>query len=134
METLKTLLTVFLISLITTNSFADDTSVYLDKGQTAPFAGFLINQNRTQTLINEEKQLKDYKLINDSLQKSLDLSQQNFDLSEKKANILLDQNTKMAEELKSDKSTSNLERIVWFSLGVLATGFAIYGAKKAIGN
>ena len=128
------LLKIFLIivSLVCFESNAYGEGVHLlDKGQPAPFSGVLFSNKKGNEIRRQLIEGDGYKLINESLVKSIDLYKENDKLQREKVNLLLTENINLNNRVDSLKKTNDIERIIWFSLGVLATGFALYGAKKA---
>jgi serine/threonine protein kinase len=70
------------------------------------------------------------RIINLSLEKSLELEKKNSELQNQKVNVVLEQNLNLTKSLNEERSMSNWERILWFGLGVVGTGMAVYGASK----
>jgi hypothetical protein len=77
-------------------------------------------------------ELETLRSINESYVKSIGLYQKTIQLHEEKYQLVYNQNEKLSEALVESHRSSDLQKIIWFSLGVLATGFAVYGAKKVI--
>jgi len=71
-----------------------------------------------------------YRVENRSLTRSVKLHQLNATLSEKQVNMLTKSNENLANRLEKTTDLSSLERVLWFGLGVVATGFAFKGAKE----
>jgi hypothetical protein len=125
----RLLLTTLLILSITNRSFAED-SVFIEKNQPAPFAGFLLPKDKGNKVAQDLLELEaDRKLI-ESFTKTLKLYDSTDKFRESQLDILFSQNDKLSKELKEAHTTTNFERVVWVGLGVLATGLAIYGAKQ----
>lgn len=128
---LTNLLSSFLIIVCMMHSTAQADQVrYLLKGETAPYTGFLFDEEKANNIKNAVVERDGYKLINESLERSIQLHKANQELYIQQRDIFRTQNDKLAIELEKERSTSTLSHILWFSLGVLATGIAVYGAKQ----
>ena len=115
-----------LISLTTSNVFADELSMYLYKDEKAPYAGILMPESKVTELRNNTLERDTLRLQNNSLNTSLKLQDDIIAKKTDQVTILLDQNDKLAKIGYSERSMTNLERVGYFALGVLAT----YGAFK----
>jgi hypothetical protein len=115
--------------IVANPSFAQDVQ-YLSKDQKAPFEGFLFTAPKASELKDAVIERDNYKLINLSLEKSLELEKKNSELQNQKVNVVLEQNLNLTKSLNEERSMSNWERILWFVLGVVGTGMAVYGASK----
>lgn len=115
--------------IVANPSFAQDVQ-YLSKDQKAPFEGFLFTAPKASELKDAVIERDNYKLINLSLEKSLELEKKNSELQNQKVNVVLEQNLNLTKSLNEERSMSNWERILWFGLGVVGTGMAVYGASK----
>lgn len=128
---LKLLQLSLIFSLSASNCYADTDVVELQPNQLAPFHGLLFTPEKANSI---KAQLLDgdlYKQLSESQQHSIDILKQNMDLSEKKVSMLLDQNDKLSESLKSAQGMNNLERIGLVLLGVVMTVGAGVAIKKA---
>lgn len=116
--------------LVVNGAFAEEDAVYLEKDKKAPYAGILLPVEKANELRKSLIELDTLKTINESYAKSIQLYKQSEQLTETKYNTLSAQNDKLALALVESRQSSDLQKIVWFGLGVIATGFALYGAKK----
>lgn len=124
----KKILLVFLMTIGA--SQAADEAVFLPKDTKSPYDGILLPVDKANQVRKDLIELNTLRAINESYQKSIQLYEQSIQLNDKKNNILLDQNEKLSTELVKARSSTELQKVIWFTLGVLASGFAVYGAKK----
>jgi len=127
MTNLSNLLMLSVLSV--SPSFAQD-SVLLQAQEKAPFTGILIKPETVQELrraVIERDGLSQEKV---SYERSLELYRKSDELGQKKVDLLLTQNDKLALRLGEERSMSNWQRVGWFSLGIIATGFAGYSLGK----
>ncbi len=114
------------------NAYADD-AVSLEKGEKAPFSGILLPLDKAREIaVIKETADTNVKIIQ-SYKISLDLQKDIIERQDNKVKILLDQNDNLAKNLASARQVSDIERIVWVSLGIGAAvlaGHAISQASK----
>ena len=101
-----------------------DEVIYLDKGRSAPFSGVLMPDKvardlRSELLEKDKLEIlhKTEQFKNENLNKIITLKDSEIELYRK-------QNERLVK-LKDNNNTINY---VWFGLGVLVTGLAVYGA------
>lgn len=117
--------------LICNTCLADDGAVVVSKGDAAPFSGVLLSNEKANQLKVISIEHDEYKLLNDSLNRSINLYKSNEAVYDNKVNVLLQQNDKLAVDLYSARQTTMWEKLGFFVLGVAATTAAVYGVKKA---
>lgn len=125
---LVTLLLTF--STIGNNCYAEDSVVLLEKGSTAPFKGYLFPEAKALDLRKELIELDNLRLIEKSYLNSIELYKKNETVHNLKVNTLLEQNDKLAEALAKSRERSEWENRIWFGLGILVSGLAVYGAGQ----
>lgn len=131
MKALKIFLIIVSFFLFQTKAFGQGETFLIEKGQPAPFSGVLLPNKKGNEIRKQLIQGDGYRLINESLEKTITLYKENEQIQSKKLVLLVDQNNLLNNEVTALRKSNDLEKILWFSLGVLATGFALYGAKKA---
>lgn len=128
---MKNLLSFLIIGItIANNCFASDQTVILKKDERAPFEGVLLPIDQANKTRYELLECDIKKELNTSYERTIKLYKENEVYQDNKVNILLKQNDELSKALTDSKSNSDLQKIVWFSLGVLATGLAVYGTEK----
>lgn len=121
---------IFLISAISLSSeAAERDAVFLEQGSKTPYAGVLFPTDKANELRKMVVELETARALNESYEKSIQAYAKNIQLIETKTNTLLEQNDKLALALTRSRDTNDFQKVLWFSLGILATGFALYGAK-----
>ena len=115
---------------ITSIAKSDDQVIRLDKGTPAPYSGVLMPNSVALDLRNAVVDRDGYKLINDSLTRSLDFYKSDQKISADEVNILTTRNTDLATTLKSSQDSLDTTRVIWFVLGIAVTGLAVYGVKN----
>ena len=119
---------ILVIMLISSSVFADTSvvqdSVLLNTGDRAPFPGWLAPGG--------EDKLKDYELLTDSLNKSIDLYKANETLYTQKVTILTSQNDNLSKSVYDARNANDIEKFMYFALGVIATGLAVEAGMHLI--
>lgn len=126
---IKTILAILILSIFSKSVNADDV-IFLGKGVPSPYDGFLFTREKTLDVKNTYIERDEFKLLNESLNRSLTLYKDNEKINQEKLNVLLDQNDTLAKELYSSRGTNNWEKLAWFIGGVAVSGLAFYGATK----
>lgn len=133
-EKILRIFSIVVSNLIVLNStaLAGNQVIYLEQDKPAPYSGVLFPVEKANELRKAVIELETLRALNESYIKSIDLYQTSIQLTDKKFQALNEQNEKLSLALVESRSSSDLQKIIWFGLGVLATGFAVYGAKKII--
>ena len=121
-------ISLIILSILLPTAYGDDVT-YLDKGTPAPYDGFLLTVPKAKEyrLITIERD--NYKLVNESLNNTI-LSLQNINKYEEEKNgILLKQNDNLAQTAYNSQRMSDLEKVLWFGGGVIATILVLYGVQ-----
>lgn len=102
----------------------------IQKGQVALCDGLLFSPEASKKADEALKDSKYYKDLTDRLYKRQGLVQEEVNILEKRLQLYMDQSHKLSQELTSKNNEDKWQKIVYFSLGVLATGIAVYGASQ----
>lgn len=119
-----------MIGLITINSAFAQESVMIKKDERAPFEGVLFPLDQANKMRYQLIECDIKKELNSSYERTIKLYKENETYQENKVNILLKQNDELSKSLTEAKSTNDFQKILWFGLGVIATGLAIYAGKE----
>ena|ERR1700722_2399936 len=113
---------ILIFTLISNFAFAQDAQL-VTKGQIVPFTGDLLTLDQTKSLYNDS-------LEKTSLQKQLDLENQNVTLLTQEKTLLQTQNQKLVEAANSEAHMNEWTKIGYFALGIIVTGLAVKGAAS----
>lgn len=125
----KTISLIFSISLISNICYADDIT-YIEKDKPAPYEGYIFTIDKTKDTRIKLLERDTFQGLNVSLTTTNTFLQQNSDFKDKQIKLVQDRNDQLSQALKDSQSSSNLEKILWFSLGVVGTGLAVWGVKE----
>jgi len=129
-KTLPIISIVISSAIISNVAFAGEDAVYLEKDSKAPYAGILLPVEKATNVRKSLIELDALRAINESYVKSIQMYQNAIQLNDQKYNTLSEQNDKLSIALVESRKSADLQKIIWFGFGVIATGFAVYGAKK----
>lgn len=124
------LISLTLVSLISNLAFADSSVSFIKKGDVATYDGYLFTIPKAEELRNITIERNSFKLLNESLNKSVELQDNLIKLDEQKVNKLLEQNDKLAVSLNDARTTSEWTKLLWFFTGIAVTGVAFYGVNR----
>jgi hypothetical protein len=126
----KTLQTSLIILILLSNTLKAEDSVYLLKNTPSPYTGFLLPSSKVQELKNNTIQLQGCNSNITSYQQSLSICQDMNTHYQDSDKIYSTQNDALAKQLQAAQSTSDVQKILYFGAGVLATILVLYGVKK----
>ena len=104
--------------------------VLIEKGTAAQCTGFLFSPEAEAQAASDSRDAKYYKLINEQLVNRQKLMQDQTDILDKRLKLYMDQSHELSKELNKRDRYDTWENIMWFSLGIIATGLAVSGAKN----
>lgn len=116
---------LLIISLLGNICYADDGVIHLNQNDKAPYNGYFFTEDKAKDTRIKLLERTTFEGLNESLTKTNTFLQQNTDDKDKQIKILSDRNDQLSTTIQKDQSQSNLEHILWFMGGVLATGLAI---------
>lgn len=112
--------------LISNISYAADIkTIYLPQGSPAPFAGYLETPDVAAASTKALNEVGTYKLLNTSLQTSLDNETKARQNSDAQVGILQSDLTNTNKALNEVKATSSWEKLGYFLLGIGTTYAAL---------
>jgi hypothetical protein len=123
---------ISIIFLFTQLTFAQcpDEVTFLERDQKSPCAGFLYSPDADDKANDAFEQAEELKTLNDLLnKKNVVLDNQN-QILEKRLNLYIEESQILAERLTKRENRSEWQKVLYFSLGILATGLAVHGAKQ----
>lgn len=111
-------------SIVGNNGFCQSDSTFIEKGKPAPFSGVLFSEDKAQGIRNELLESDKTKLLLETERNRSQRLGQIIELKDEEIELYQKQNTRL---LKANDRSDTLN-YVWFGLGILATGLAVYGA------
>lgn len=121
-----------LIIVSTINTSLSQDSVPITKGTPAPFSGILLNKSKAEQVRIELIERDQFKIFNQTLLENSDLQNKIINNQKKQVDILLKQNDNLVEKIEIKEKVSNIEKIVWFGLGIVSAGLSVYGASLLV--
>lgn len=122
------------VNLISYNCYALDLSDLgikaLKKNDPAPYDGLLLDKKKANEFKDKLVELDKTKEINKSLEESNKLSKSTIDQVQDKNEQLNKRNDELARDLKDSRQMSDVQKILWFGLGIVGASAAVYGASK----
>lgn len=106
------------------NLRANDNVVPIKKGEAAPFEGVLFTEDKANEVRRDLLELDKQRYMVESRNERLGILQSRIELKDEEIELFRVQNDRLVKHSK----TTDVERMVWFALGVIATGAAVYGA------
>lgn len=125
------LIKIFLIFLISSSLVLGESAVPLNLGDKAPFEGVLFTTPKAQELKNTLIERDSLKIINYSLNTSINLQTDILTHKDNQIKLIMDQNDNLAKEVYSERSLNSWEKFLWFGVGVLSSVLILYGVKEA---
>ena len=116
---------LIICSIFSTNVRSSDEVLYLEKDQKAPQAGFFFSEQKAKEVRLELLELDKKRLEFENSQFKADKLTEVIKLKDTEIEMYRNQNNRLIKL----EQTSDTMRYVWFGLGILATGVAVYGAR-----
>jgi hypothetical protein len=89
-----------------------------------------MDKEKTAEVRTQLQERDQYKLLNESYERSINLYKKNELLYEDKTNILLNQNKDLIQEIGKVERANDLKNFAYFFLGVLGTIAGTYAISK----
>lgn len=123
------ILCLFVINQCVWANCPEDIQV-LSKGEVANCDGLLFSPNASRKADEAIQDAKYYKLLSDRLYQRQDLTQKEINILDERLRLYMDQSQTLAKELTYKENEDKWQKFMYFGLGVLATGIAVYGASQ----
>lgn len=102
----------------------------IKEGQTANCTGFLFSPETEKKANDAVEDAKYYKELTDRLIKRKELTDKEINILDKRLELYIKQSEITAKELNRKRNEDKWQKVIWFGLGVLATGLAVHGAGQ----
>lgn len=132
MKRAMTMLLSFL--MIGSSCFADPSllpnATFLKKGQPSPYDGVLLSTAQAKVVYGELKDYDRLKLINVSLQKSIEDYKENETEYLKEITEVRDQNLELQQAVEKASTNGFWKDAMWFGIGFLLSGVTVHFIDK----
>jgi len=118
-----------ILLIFSINIKAEDSVISINKGESAPFTGLLFTKDSANSLRIEVLELEKQRYMVQSRDEKLDIFQSRIQLKDEEIDAFRKQNRRLVDQENSNRVAGTIERIVWFGLGIVVTGAAVYGAR-----
>lgn len=102
----------------------------LEKGQVANCDGLLFSPEASKKADEAIQDVKYYKSLTDKLGSRIEYSNKETDILEKRLKLYIDQSNILADQMVKKENEDKWQKVIYFGLGVIATGIAVYGASQ----
>lgn len=126
---IQLLMKLLICLTVVSNASAQD-AVLVEKGEAAPYRGILMTEDKAKVIYNQLADCDRCKLLNKSLEDSIELYQKNETIYLKEIVEIRDQNITLQTALDRSKSTSFWEKTLWFGLGIVTTSLIVYATTQ----
>ena len=124
---------ILIFSLITQTALAnqcpEDIQV-ITKGDVANCDGLLFSPEASKKADESIQDAKYYKELAEKLKERQSYADKEINVLDQRLKLYIDQSQILAEQVHRKESEDKWQKLIYFGLGVLATGVAVYGASK----
>lgn len=117
--------------MLSNSAFADQ-ALKVKTGDTVPYDGTLLDKEKADKIRDQLIERDEFEKLNFSYQKSIDLYKANETIYNQENSLLLGRNIELSKALNDAKSTSDITKILYFTLGIGIAGLGVYGASHLI--
>lgn len=122
---------LILVLLFSFSAFSAD-SLPIKKGEPAPFDGVALTTAKAQKVRKELLEKDQLKIFTETLLKNEIKYKAIISNQEEQVKILVDQNEHLVKVAEESQTMNNYRKILWFSIGVVATSLSVYGAGQLV--
>lgn len=121
---------LLIFSIVGSNCFAEDGAINIDQGTPAPYAGVLLSKDKAKVIYGELVDYDRVKLLNQSLETSIKLYQDNETIYLKEITEVRDQNLTLQTAVEAAQSNSFWIKALWFGIGFALAGITVHAIDK----
>lgn len=104
---------------------------YLEKGEPAPYTGFLFTPEKEQEVRQANEALKYFKLVDETNQRIIKLKDDELALIKDQGAIWRNQADALSKQLQEEKNSSFWRNTLYFGLGAVLTTALAFGVNQA---
>jgi len=102
----------------------------IEKGAVANCSGLLFSPDASKKVDEQQQDAEYYKKLSDELYKRRDVSIEQSAVLDKRLKLYMEQSHILAKQLYKKEKEDKWQKVIYFGMGVFATGIAVYGASK----
>lgn len=121
---------VFLCNSVTFAQSCPEDIQAIEKGQVANCTGTLISPDATKKFDEALQDVEYYEKLTEQLYKRRELSIKEVETLDKRLQLYMEQSETLAKEVYKKEKEDKWQKVIYFGLGVVATGIAVYGAGQ----
>lgn len=129
MYIMKKIIILTISALMATSAFGQ--VKYIEKGEQAPYSGFLFTPEKEAEVRQNTESLKYYKLVDESNKRLFELQAKELQYTQEQANLWRSQSGELSRQLEDQRNSSFWKQTLYFGLGALVTTALAFGVNQA---
>jgi hypothetical protein len=104
---------------------------FVEKGQAAPFTGYLFSPDKEKEARQDSESLRYYKTLDETNIKLMALKDREMELIREQSKMWQEQSSELSKQLQQSKDSNFWKTTLYFGLGALLTTALAFGVNQA---